>query len=377
MNMMTNVPAKIWVLISSFFILMLLLCLWWAHEDESTNLPIVALSSIQGDYDKNLLTHRLIMLDEKYNLASQDEVNTALSNSLFFLSKVKQHCNTYTDNLSFLQCANNILGTYFTYKETTRVSKGYSHAETDCDLNVYLLLDAAKMFNKQISIIYGPNHAFIAYIDNQGNTQYWETISPNNYGHPADLWTSEYVKTLHSFFYSPQPIAKIENIYSLYLLPYLSHDNKEHILSTLYNTLHDNPIYLSAYYGSKDKTTETDVNQLLHLLQRDTSSFDKKIIAARFFIDNNNISKARALLSEIPKSMCTLVCLRLKERTSWTYIPYIYLAQFNIIKSEADIDIAIDILKDSSFIIMILFALEYILQRIRKIHQGNKNHHRM
>lgn len=136
MSMMTNVPAKIWVLISSLFILILLLCLWWVHEDESTNLPIVALSSIQGEYDENLLTHRLIMLDKKYNLASQDEVNAALSNSVFFLSTVKQRCNTYADNLSFLQCANNVLGTYFTYKETTRVSKGYSHAVTDCDLNV-------------------------------------------------------------------------------------------------------------------------------------------------------------------------------------------------------------------------------------------------
>ena len=94
-----------------------------------------------------------------------------------------------------------------------------------CDLNVYLLLDAARLLNRQINIVHAPGHAFIAYTDENGLPQFWETIEPDNHGQPAQLWTSAYAKTLHPFFYTPQPENKVEDIYRLFISDKLS-DNE-------------------------------------------------------------------------------------------------------------------------------------------------------
>lgn len=315
-------------------------------------MPLIALSSTPGIYDESLLTHRLIMLDEKYKLATQEEINTARSNSLFFLSEVKQDCKANTDTLTFLQCANATLGKYFPYKETDLTSKGYSRAVSDCDLNVYLLLDAARLFNKHLRIVYAPKHAFIAYTDSQGVEQYWETIKPNNQGQPAELWTSGFVKTLHPFFYTPQPESMAENIYQLYLSAKLSDNKNKFLLSTLHDELKDNPIYQSAHYSNKAVITQDDVNQLLYLLQRDTYSFDKKIIAARYFITQGNSTKAKALLAEIPKSKCEQACLIEKEKTSWFYTPYVYFVKNKLATSEGQVNL---------FIITILIVFSCII----------------
>jgi len=336
-----NRPIMRWTLILLCLTLISWGLLQCVKKEEPVDMPLIALSSTSGNYDENLLTHRLIMLDAKYKLASQKEINTALSNSLFFLSEVKQYCKPNTDNLTFLQCANRILGNYFPYKETDLTSKGYSRAVSDCDLNVYLLLDAARLFNKQFRIIYSPGHAFIAYTDNQGVEQYWETIEPNNLGQSAELWTSGYAKTLHPFFYRPQSESMAENIYQLYLSVELPNDMKASLLSTLHDTLKDNPLYQSAYYDNKKDITQDDVNQLLYLLQRDTYSFNKKIIAARYFIKIGNDTKAKALLAEIPKSKCEQACLIEKEKTSWFYTPYVYFVKNKFARSEGQVNLFI------------------------------------
>lgn len=122
----------------------------------------------------------------------------------------------------------------------------------------YLINNSASFFS--------PGHAFIAYTDNQGVEQYWETIEPNNLGQPAELWTSGYPKTLHPFFYTPQSESMIEDVYQLNFSEKLPDDMKANLISTLNDTLNDNPLYQSAYYDNKKDITQDDVNQLLYLL---------------------------------------------------------------------------------------------------------------
>lgn len=364
-------PLIRWILITLGLVLTFWALITWAMKDESVATSVTTLSSIPGVYDKNLLTHRLIMFDARYELANEKEINTALSNASFFLSEVKQDCNPDSDTQEFLQCANNILGKYFTYKETSLTSKGYSRQVSDCDLNVYLLLDAARLFNKQLHIVYSPGHAFIAYADARGITQYWETIEPDNHGQPAELWTSAYAKTLHPFFYTPQSEDTIEKIYPLFLLKELEEHKKDQLLSTLHEALQDNPLYLSAYYGNKKEINEDDAVQLLYLLQNDTHSFDKKIITARFFIDNKNNMRAMTLLNAIPKSKCEELCLIEKQRISRLYTPYVYMVENKIFKSEGMINtLLITILFILSGSIVVLTSIKLLVNKL--FHITNK-----
>lgn len=358
-------PLIRWILITLGLVLILWALITWAMKDESVATSVTTLSSIPGVYDKNLLTHRLIMFDARYELANEKEINTALSNASFFLSEVKKDCKPDSDTQEFLQCANNILGKYFTYKETSLTSKGYSRQVSDCDLNVYLLLDAARFFNKQLHIVHSPGHAFIAYTDARGVTQYRETIEPDNHGQPAELWTSAYAKTLHPFFYTPQSEDTIEKIYPLFLLKELEEHKKEQLLSTLHEALQDNSLYLSAYYDNKKEINEDDAVQLLHLLQSDTHSFDKKIIAARYFIKNKNYQRADTLLRAIPKNKCTEKCLKEKAKFSFKHRIYYFISNNSKYTSEDTIEKIAKSVWSTTFVLM-FFTLALIVLLCRK-----------
>ncbi|HIA3427432.1 TPA: hypothetical protein ACWP5O_003398 [Escherichia coli] len=151
----------------------------------TTEHPVQIMSSGPVKPDNSLLTHRIIMTDQHYGLTSDEEVQAALSNTRFVLSEIKKQCSSTRNTGQFLQCANNILGEHFSYQETALASACYSRKISDCDLNVYLLLDAAKLRNRQINISYAPRHSFIAYTDENGLPQFWETIEPDNHGQPA------------------------------------------------------------------------------------------------------------------------------------------------------------------------------------------------
>lgn len=111
----------------------------------TTEHPVQIMSSGPVKPDNSLLTHRIIMTDQHYGLTSDEEVQAALSNTRFVLSEIKKQCSSTRNSGQFLQCANNILGEHFYYQETALASAGYSRKISDCDLNVYLLLDAARV----------------------------------------------------------------------------------------------------------------------------------------------------------------------------------------------------------------------------------------
>lgn len=104
MKTLINRPIIRWALILLCLVLFGWGSLQYVKKEEPVDMPLIALSSIPGIYDEKLLTHRLIMLDAKYKLATQEEINTALSNSLFFLSEVKKDCKANTDADVFTMC---------------------------------------------------------------------------------------------------------------------------------------------------------------------------------------------------------------------------------------------------------------------------------
>ncbi|EOY4807592.1 hypothetical protein ACP56K_004389 [Escherichia coli] len=331
----------------------------------TTEHPVQIMSSGPVKPDNSLLTHRIIMTDQHYGLTSDAEVQAALSNSQFVLSEIKKLCSSTRNTGQFLQCANNILGEHFSYQETLLTSAGYSRGVSDCDLNVYLLLDAARLLNRQINIVYAPGHAFLSYTDENGITQFWETIEPDNHGQPAELWTSAYAKTPHPFFYTPQPENKVEDIYRLFILGKLPENERTYLLSALHETLHDNPLYLSAYYGNKKGINQEDVNHLLYLLQKDTYSFDKKIIAARFFNIDRNYNQAEQLLNSIPEHQCTKECLEEKAKYSIKHKIYWFLFKNGKYKSEYMIEERITSISDIIKTILLSF-LSVLIYNSRK-----------
>ncbi|EBN9932949.1 hypothetical protein QTR52_004402 [Salmonella enterica] len=339
----------------------------------TTEHPVQMMSSEPGEPDNTLLTHRIIMTDQHYGLTSGEEVQAALSNTQFVLSEIKKQCSSIRNTGQFLQCANNILGEHFSYQETAFASAGYSRKISDCDLNVYLLLDAARLLNRQINIAYAPGHAFIAYTDENGQPQFWETIEPDNHGQPAELWTSGYAKTLHPFFYTPQPENKIEKIYQLYISDKLSENERIHLLSALHETLQDNPLYLSAYYGNKKDITPKDISHLLYLLQSDTYSFDKKIIAARYFNVNKDYQRAESLLSTIPKNKCTEKCLEGKARYSTRHKTYYFIARNSKFNSEHKIEDLTAFIGNITKTILVCFLTLVIYNSRKEITTKYKN----
>lgn len=134
--------------------------------------------------------------------------------------------------------------------------------------------------------------------------------------------------------FSTQPENKVEDIYRLFILNKLPENERTRQFSALDATLHDNPLYLSAYYGNKKDINREDVNHLLYLLQKDTYSFDKKIIAARFFNKNENYQQAKQLLNSIPDHQCTEKCLEEKAKYSIKHKIFYHIANNSNYKSE-------------------------------------------
>ncbi|EDK9787568.1 hypothetical protein AH777_25335, partial [Salmonella enterica subsp. enterica serovar Give] len=133
------------------------------------------------------------------------------------------------------------------------------------------------------------------------------------------------------------------------------------LLSAMNETLHDNPLYLSAYYGNKKDINREDVNHLLYLLQKDTYSFDKKIIAARFFNKNENHQQAKQLLNSIPEHQCTKECLEEKAKYSIKHKIYWFLFKNGKYKSEHMIEERITSISDiiKTILLSLLSVLIY------------------
>ncbi|QRN41688.1 MAG: hypothetical protein GKC53_06215 [Neisseriaceae bacterium] len=98
----------------------------------------------------NLLTHQLIELDEKMRVTSVENKNKALNNINFILNKINQECTMHNDDddekINYVKCANQLVIQYFPHKKSISVTN-YAFQQADCDLYVYILMDALDMKN--------------------------------------------------------------------------------------------------------------------------------------------------------------------------------------------------------------------------------------
>ncbi|EKQ3308546.1 hypothetical protein P4289_004006, partial [Escherichia coli] len=113
---------------------------------------------INTQYNDKWLTHRLIKMDYD-NGTDFSVIQKAWNNTEYFIISAREKCQSATTTLNFLYCANSLLGDMFPYNESNMVSPAYASQFSDCDLNVYLLIDAAKESGRHIEIVFAPFHA--------------------------------------------------------------------------------------------------------------------------------------------------------------------------------------------------------------------------
>lgn len=130
-----------------------------------------ALSSGSGstEPDRQFMSHRMILSDERDGLISHEKARQAFSITAGYFSDVLKNCMKDNDQptKAFLSCANQRLGEHFYYYPSRETGIAWAGHYSDCDSNVYLLLDALRLAGKTASIVYAPGHAFLSWTDEQ------------------------------------------------------------------------------------------------------------------------------------------------------------------------------------------------------------------
>ncbi|EPF4547864.1 hypothetical protein ACSSQJ_003852 [Klebsiella aerogenes] len=273
------------------------------------------LSSASGasEPDLTLMSHRMITSDMQDGLISPQNAKKAFSNTAGFFNEVKRAClkESTQKTKDILSCANKTLGNHFYYYPARETASAWAGHYSDCDSNVYLLLDVLQLFNKTASIVYAPGHAFLSWTDEQtGLPAWWETTSDENHGRMADLSRDDlYRKTLGSFYYRPQSTHYAEQFYaSVVTLKSLPTELKPERLDQAVRRYPDNPFVDDIRYSLKKPLTETDISLLNAQLQADVSSVTKKYLLANYYFENGNKKLAADYLSNISIDNCDAEC---------------------------------------------------------------------
>ncbi|WP_139539220.1 hypothetical protein [Klebsiella spallanzanii] len=315
-----------------------------------------------AQYEPSKLTHRMVKFDESNGLISEKEAQIAYGNINNYLKKVKDRCNIGNKIEEFLQCANNALGENFYYKSAGSVGEGYTNHHSDCDSNVYLLFDAAKVFNKNIDIVYAPRHAFISFHDDEnGINRYWETTANENRGQLADLTQPLYRKTFNDFYYSPIEEGLAEKIYPILTLSYVDTAKRESIIDSLDKTLSNNPLLLDQYYSQLEKNkelTEEKIENLNNIIQNDISAIDKRLILSRYYLNKNDIDKAKSIMSQIDDNECDLSCMEVRKQFSSVDCIYYYIMDgFLKLNVKAPVFYFKNLIEETIFLVYIMLAI--------------------
>ncbi|EKS3671794.1 hypothetical protein QL374_001202 [Salmonella enterica] len=293
-------------------------------EDKFKNI-----ANIYSDYDSSKLTHRLVKSDEANGIVTINEARIAYGAINDFLSKVKDVCKPDDTTENFLRCANEVLGDNFYYKEANTVAHAYANHYSDCDLNVYLLFDAAKIFNKKIEIVYAPRHAFVSFISEKyGARFYWETTDNENKGALAELTRPFYSKSINHFYYSPMDERSIEKVYSILSIADVDKGKMDVLLNSIDKSMMDNPFYLDFYYSSKKdkkKLEQKDAYTLYGLIQDDVSSMDKRLILSKYLLEHEQKNSAVNIINQIDDGVCDLQCMKVKKEISAIDEVYYYI----------------------------------------------------
>lgn len=285
------------------------------REKNSLEVAVKSKPSSRGEKDLNLLSHRLIKYDEEHGFVSPELASMARGNTLFFLKTVDEQCDKSTAN-HLISCANDILGKQFYYKPSDTVAEAWANRYSDCDLNSYLLMDAAHKYGFQADIVYAPGHALISYRDKQGNIHFQETTKNNNKGEVADLASPFYIKAMPGFYYQSFDAVYAEKLYPVLTAGRLVRNDGKQLSSVMMSHWPDNPLVQDIYFHFRKPLTEDDVEKLESLLVIDISSTTKRLLLAEYYIQNAESDKATPYLDQVSDEKCSNTCLKLKSKYS-------------------------------------------------------------
>ena len=290
------------------------------HAEDKYRSQVTNKENVPGTYNPSLLSHRLIHRDETQGVTTSEQALRAYGNTSRFLDEVKSQCHSEDTNAVFFRCANAILGKNFYYRPSNPVTPAWAAGYSDCDLNVYLLLDAAASAGKTANIVYAPGHAFLAFISEKtGEQNYWETTAGHNNGAMANLDAAFYRKTLQHFYYSPFPAQIAEQLYPALIIDEAGQESALKLLTSLLLVYPGNPLLTDQFYSHKPGINAGDIEKIEDLLKTDISSVSKKIIVARYFADRGESDEALNFLNRINDNHCGSECLNLKQLFSWYY----------------------------------------------------------
>lgn len=281
-----------------------------------------------GTYNQALLSHRLVKEDLRLFPDTNNQAIRAWGNVNDFLISSAKACSGITEPLHFLKCSNNVLGNKFYYEASDLTSQGWSHHASDCDLNVYLLYDAARQNGIDLNIVYFPWHALIAFRKKpDGPWVYWETTQNNNHGALAEMTDPLYIKTPDSFFNTPRSLSVAEEIYPLMIIPDIHDDNTAiREFRNLPAISVSTPYYKDIALYINNMSSPVDITTLTELMAERPTSVGVKYLAAKWYMAHGMNKKAVELLSGITPGKCALFCISSLSQADISYKPDYYIA---------------------------------------------------
>lgn len=273
------------------------------------------LNAPDSTFNENLLTHRLINIDSEMNLVDKITKEKALSNVNAYLSKVRNSCLGKESETAYISCANDILSNYFAYQPSALTSLSYAKQVSDCDLNSYLIYDAARMKNIDISVVYAPVHAFVAYKE-KGAYKYWDTVYSDQKGGLVDFSNQIYKKDFSPFYYRPQNEKTIIDTYKGFAFSKAKNQNIEDIITLS----KDNPenVFLSTikYTKLQDMSllNKEDVTTIENSIQLNLTNTLLPLVLSEYYLANKEFDKARDYLLSMKKSDCGEPCFEIGSK---------------------------------------------------------------
>lgn len=262
--------------------------------------------------DGRLLSHRVIEMDAGNGIIGPAATRDALANVNRYLSSVKKRCR-YTgagDAAAFLNCANAVLHDNFYYHSADDAGRGYADHNSDCDANVFLMMDAASSAGLATYMVYAPGHAFIAWKGLDGEFRYHETTGENNKGRPFNFRDRLYQKTMDRTYYSPMEYDN-PMILATYSALTTAVSGRGEEVPELVKHYPGNSIIMIAGLRWKRQhgiTTINDVAYIENALTTDITDSELYLSLTDFYLRNGSLARAREAFDHIPARICGSEC---------------------------------------------------------------------
>lgn len=266
--------------------------------------------AVERKINDDYLTYRLLQLELDNGIINATTYDKAIQNINNYFLSVSSNCNHYLSISEYVICANKTLKYFFYYKPNNTIGIAYSNFSSDCDSNVYLLIDVLRQRGVKGYAIFSPGHAFLAWENEYNTITYYETTTNNNEGSEVDFSNELYLKNLDKTYYSITSPDDIEMLYKA--IVFYESGNHEKLESMFKNTMSSNAIVMDIYYYDKlirnDEIGLNDFRAIRESLILDYNSNIKKIAQIRYHLSNNEIEKASSLFFLLDFSRCNELC---------------------------------------------------------------------